>query len=226
MNQYMLEIFQGASTNILFTLQLLCVAMLPSNFLCSLLTVWLLARYQRKTVIYSRQIIELFTTIEPSQLTSYEEYYRNLKSNVPMQGYERGLPQSSKHSVRKCVFAHPKERNCSWYHMLLFLLLVICEIMCCGKTLLLIPTISQDLNDMNALLQSENLQISAQVEINELIIGVDKMGSTRFRRAVDKINMPQIAFPMAAQRLLGSRLHSNTVNFESVLTSNICELAK
>lgn len=55
---------------------------------------------------------------------------------------------------------------------------------------------------MNALLQSENFQIEALIELNELSTGADTMGSARFRYASDKINNPQVQFTIGAYNLL------------------------
>ncbi len=55
--------------------------------------------------------------------------------------------------------------------------------------------------------------------------GVDTYGSARFRYASNKINTPQVAFTMAAQQLLNSRLPENIAAFQDVLTADICDLA-
>jgi len=58
-----------------------------------------------------------------------------------------------------------------------------------------------------------------------LLTGVDTFGSARFRYASNKINTPQVAFTIAAQQLLNSRLPDNIAAFQDVLTADICDLA-
>lgn len=56
---------------------------------------------------------------------------------------------------------------------------------------------------MNTLLQTENYQIEALIELNELATHTDQASSGRFRGAASKINTAEVEFVQNAVTLLG-----------------------
>ena len=101
LNQHFLDIFKEAGVGILQKLYELCHVVLTINFLCSLAVVWLLARYQYKTVVYTKQLLELFTSIEPRQIVAYEEYYLKLNKGDEMYDTQ---PLTNSELIKKCSF--------------------------------------------------------------------------------------------------------------------------
>lgn len=175
--------------------------------LFSFLLVLIIARYQMKSTMYAKELMGLFVTIPPVQIDGYSEFFEELRGHGKMHKLRRiPLLPPDNPTIRKCSFMKTPERRCTWYTFVFFLLLVLSETICCIKTFQFLPPTIGQLKDMNALLQSENFQIEAQIEINELLTGVDTINSIRFRGATDKINTPPVSFVISAVNLLSSRL--------------------
>lgn len=143
LNQHTLDVFQETGSGIIRMLTLLCWVMLPTNFLCSLAVVWLVARYQQKTREYFKQLIELFGTVEPAQLVAQRAFYEKLQKEGLSEDFEAPLTQTASQWMRKCTFMEKPRSRYRWWHLLMLVMFALCEVVCCIETFRLMPVITR-----------------------------------------------------------------------------------